>query len=179
MSWEEVLSWLSENVTDCVSIVISFLALWFSLRQYYCERNRNRKEATIHAFDTLEGSDAVIFLFSCSSIQIDDYVQRRTEYDKRIDQEWASLSNALHLIEHFAVGINSKVYDIETLNSMAGNKIISTFCNCKTLLNHKRIGVGNMNNYSEFETMVNSLVQLRLKKKQAIPAVDNIQEKKQ
>lgn len=169
MKWEEVLSWLSENVTDCVSIVISFLALWFSLRQYYCERNRNRKEATIHAFDTLEGSDSIIFLFSCSSIQIDDYVQRRTEYDKRIDQEWASLSNALHLIEHFAVGINSKVYDITTLNSMAGNKIISTYNNCEKLLCHKRMGVGNGNNYSEFSKMVNDLIQLRLKKNQSIP----------
>ena len=141
-------------VADIIAIVISFIALVFSLIQFFVEKDRNREEATIHAFDSLEESENILFLFSLSKNEIDDLVSRKKNYDKRIELEWKKLSNALPLIEHFAVGVNSKIYDIGTLNRMAGNQIITVFNACDELIKYKRCGTGKEKNYIEFETLV-------------------------
>ena len=132
--------------------------------QFIVERSRSRKEATIHAFDALEGNEAVAYLFSVSESTIDDLIQRKKSGDQRIKEEWQLLNQAMPIIEHFAVGINSRVYDVKTLNKMAGNKIISTYAACKSLIKLKRAGDGNENNYKEFEDMACALKRIRNKK---------------
>ena len=154
---------------DVIAVLLSIGALVFSIMQFCFERVRTRKESTIHAFDTLEDSEPIIYLFSLAKNDINDLVKRHTMHDKRIDDEWKKLNKALPLIEHFAVGINSKIYDAKTLNSMAGNKIITTYYACDELIKHKRVGDGNEKNYSELEKMVNSLISIREKQKQSIP----------
>ena len=160
-------------VADIIAIVISFIALVFSLIQFFVEKDRNRKEATIHAFDSLEESKNILFLFSLSKNEVDDLVSRKKNYDKRIESDWEKLSNALPLIEHFAVGINSGIYDISTLNRMAGNQMISVFYTCDMLITYKRKGQGKENNYIEFETMVKELIKIRQKENQSIPENTN------
>ena len=64
-------------VADIIAIVISFIALVFSLIQFFIEKDRNRKEATIHAFDSLEENENILFLFSLSKNEIDDLVSRK------------------------------------------------------------------------------------------------------
>ena len=151
------------DILDWLPILISFVALAFSMMQFICERKRNRREATIHAFDALEGNTCIQYLFLLSARQINDLVQSKEECDVRIHNEWNELSKALALIEHFAVGINSSVYDLKILNSMAGNKMISVFDNCKRLLEFKRSGINNEHNYSEFEEMIERIKGLRTK----------------
>lgn len=114
-----------------MAIIISFIALAFSVGQFYSERKRNRQEATIHAFDELETDESVLYLFSLSRAQIDDLVEQRKKYDIRIDSDWKIITKALSLIEHFAVGVNSEVYDLDILNRMAGNKIIDVLATAK------------------------------------------------
>lgn len=169
MSCETIMVFLQEYIFDGLAIIISIAALFFSILQFSCERARNRKEATIHAFDALEDNDLIIHLFALTKQNVDDLVNRRKTHDKRIEDVWNELKKALPLIEHFAVGVNSKIYDIETLNRMAGNKIIATYYACEELIKYKRTGDGNENNYSEFEKMVNSLISIRKKHKQSIP----------
>lgn len=152
-----------ENLPEMVAIVISLFALAFSVWQFYSERKRNRKEATIHAFDELGNTESVLYLFNLSQNEIDELVKRQKLNDNRIKDQWADLTKALALIEHFAVGVNTKVYDLETLNRMAGNKILDVFSNCENLIKYKRKNVGDENNYSEFEQMKNALIQHRKK----------------
>lgn len=169
MDCQEIKAFLGENFVDWMAVVISIVALIFSMKQFYYERSRNRKEATIHAFDQLESNESIKFLFSCSKGDVDSFVIRRKQADNCIKDKWDLISGALPLLEHFAVGINSKIYDVETLNRMAGNKIITVHYNCSKLLQHKRVGVGNEKNYSEFEDMVNRLKKIRIKNNQSIP----------
>ena len=169
MNCEEIIAFLGENLVDWMAVAISIFALIFSMKQFYYERSRNRKEATIHAFDQLESNESIKFLFSCSQGDIDSFVKRHEQTDNRIRDQWDLISEALPLLEHFAVGINSKIYDLEILNRMAGNKIITVYNNCSKLLQHKRIGVGNEKNYSELENMVDRLKKLRIKNNQSIP----------
>ena len=51
---------------DWIAVVISLVALFFSVKQFWYEKERNRKEATIHAFDQLEESTAILYLMSLS-----------------------------------------------------------------------------------------------------------------
>ncbi|MGN1466801.1 MAG: DUF4760 domain-containing protein [Ruminococcus sp.] len=157
---------------DGLAIIISICTLAFSIWQFYLERIRNRKEATIHAFDDLEDNKSFGFLLSLSKTKIDDYVARKKDHDKRIENEWESICEALARLEHFAVGINTKVYDLKILNAMAGNQIIKTYLSCKKLIAYKRTGTGKENNYAELEKMVCALQKHRKKKGQAIPETD-------
>lgn len=154
-----------KDALDWLSIFISFGAFVFSLAQFFCERSRNRKEATIHAFDQLEANDSVIKLFSLPKSTLDGYVEDRINNVHRVNKDWAEISLALSLIEHFAVGVNHSIYDIEILNSMAGNKMISVFSNCENVLQYKRKGTDSQKNYVEFENMINKLKKLRNKNK--------------
>lgn len=151
-------------VVDIIALLVSGAALIFSLLQFIVERSRSRKEATIHAFDDLEDNDGVAYLFSVSRNTIDDLIQRQNAADQRIKEQWRLLNQAMPTIEHFAVGINSGVYDVKTLNKMAGNKIIFTYTACENLIELKRAGDGNENNYKEFEKMVCTLRKIRSKK---------------
>lgn len=169
MNYEEILAFIGENLVDWTAVVISIFALIFSIKQFYYEKSRNRKEATIHAFDQLESNESIEYLFSCSQNDIDSLVKRHKQADNRIKDKWDLISSALPLLEHFAVGINSEIYDLETLNRMAGNKMITVYNNCSKLLQHKRIGVGNEKNYLELENMIVRLKKLRIKNNQSIP----------
>ena len=162
-------------IWDLLPIIISFAAFFLSAYQFYVERSRNRQEATIHAFDKLEESKAVMFLFEVTKQEIDGLVQWRTApsysgtENANKNEKWEMLSKALPLIEHFAVGINKKAYDLGTLNSMAGNMIISTYAACEELIKLKRRGWGKGQNYAEFETMVEDLIAYRKKQGQSTP----------
>lgn len=169
MNSEEILASFGKNLADWAAVAISILAFFFSLKQFYYEKNRNRKEATIHAFDQLESNESIKYLFSCSQRDIDSLVKRHTQGDNRIKDEWDLISSSLPLLEHFAVGINSRIYDLKTLNRMAGNKIIAVYNNCSKLLQHKRLGIGNEKNYKELENMIVRLKKLRIKNNQSIP----------
>ena len=156
---------------DILALVFSAAALVFSFWQFKIETQRYRKEATIRAFDDLEKSKAILFLFEVSKQEIGALVRWKSNSNNKSDQkckkaeEWELLSYALPLIEHFAVGINSNVYDLRTLNSMAGNQLIRTWNNCEELIDYKRNGDGKQKNYAEFEKMIKVLVKFRDKNK--------------
>lgn len=159
---------------DWLAVIIAIAALVFSILQFFCERNRNRKEATIHAFDQLEGSPFILTLFSVSKSTIDNYVKDKEDNGYVSGIEWDEINRALPLLEHFAVGINNKIYDIAVLNAMAGNKLIAMYFSCETLISHKREGEGNEKNYCEFEKMTNKLIEYRKKKKQSMSYIFKI-----
>jgi len=132
--------------------------------QFFFERSRNRKEATIHAFDQLEENDSVVKLFFLPKSTLDGCVADKINNGQRVNKDWEEISLALSLVEHFAVGVNNSIYDIKILNSMAGNKMISLFSNCESVIHNKREGRDNQKNYAEFEKMINQLKKLRNKK---------------
>ena len=163
MECEIIVNMSEGSVVEVFTIIISIVALICSVLQFVYETSRNRSEATIHAFDMLESEDSIIYLFSLSKSDIDLLVDRHIANDPLINDEWNKLSKALPLIEHFAVGINKKIYDKKVLNSMAGNKMISTYNACEELIKFKRTGDGNSKNYSELEKMVQSIKKVRKK----------------
>lgn len=70
-----------------IALLVSGEAFIFSMLQFVVERSRSRKEATIHAYDALEGNDAVVYLFSVSDSTIDSLIQQKKAGAQQIKKD--------------------------------------------------------------------------------------------
>jgi len=155
------ISFLKEIISiEGFALVFSGIAIIISLAQFFSERNRSRKEATIHAFDELE--ENVFSKKHYKKLVIRAGEEYALSGKPENDQEkWNEATLALSRIEHFAVGVNSKIYDLKTLNRMAGSFLLEEFSRWKPIIDTKRIQAPNSKHYDEFETMCISLKKLR------------------
>lgn len=149
---------------EIISLLISVLAIIVAIAQHFSERNRSRKEATIHAFDQLEET-----VFSQEGYKkltihagVENAISGKLEADKT---EWNKATLLLSRIEHFAVGVNTGIYDIGTLNRMAGGFMIEEFKRWKPVINTKRAQSPDAKHYDEFEKLCKDLEKLRAKSK--------------
>ena len=79
--------------------------------------------------------------------------------------DWNKATLFLSRIEHFSVGVNTGIYDIETLNRMEGGFMIGEFNRWKPIINTKRTQSPDTKHYDEFEMLCKSLEKLRAKYK--------------
>lgn len=148
------------QILDGLAIVISFTALLFSLIQFFSTQKRNRQEATIHAFDELE--ETVFASEGYKKLPIRAGTNFALAQSDETDiSVWNEATIALSKLEHFAVGINTKIYDINTLNRLAGGFIINEYSRWLPIINTKRINSPEVKHYDEFERMANSLKKIR------------------
>lgn len=148
--------WLS-----IISIVVSVIAIFFSVFHNNAEKKRQVKEATIHAFDLLNSQKEVSFLFSSSKKEL-SMVEKGSE-------DWCTITTALYLLEHFAVGVNTGIYDLETLDRMAGNKILCVIGLVTTVIEKKKGQRAGKSSYEELQTMGENLFTLRVNRGRQIP----------
>ena len=99
-----------ELALSILSLVIALAAFFFSVWQFFAERTRSRREATIHAFDELEEA-----VFSNPAYKVLPAGDEALRFALTGQPEWNAATLVLSRIEHFAVGINSGLYDIRTL----------------------------------------------------------------
>ncbi|MBE6964334.1 MAG: DUF4760 domain-containing protein [Ruminococcaceae bacterium] len=145
---------------EIISLLISVLAIIVAVAQHFSERNRSKKEATIHAFDQLEET-----VFSKEGYKklavyagVENAISGKLEADKT---EWSKATLLLSRIEHFAVGVNTGIYDLKTLNRMAGGFMIEEFERWKPIIETKRVKDPASKHYDEFEMLYNSLLKMR------------------
>ena len=84
------------NWVDIIALLLSAVAAGFSIWSFFVERKRNRREATIHAFEELEKT---VFLQ-------DDYTSAPAEAKKEAEEHklgraWKRGTEYLSRIEHF------------------------------------------------------------------------------
>lgn len=155
---------------NCLAIIISVISLLISIAEFWSERNRNRSEATIHAFDKLQSeifSGSKENLAKLTVIEAEKIVAQKKSGD--IDEQfWAELTYRMSLIEHFAVGINAKVYDLKVLNSMAGNLIIRLYNVMLPIIKYKKSKPDGKYDYIEFEKMKDKIIKFRKRKGQRV-----------
>lgn len=71
--------------------------------------------------------------------------------------EWKEAKKALSKVEHFAVGVNVEIYDLDTLNRLAGSFIIKEYKRWKPVIHTKRQREEDPTFCKEFEALCNSL----------------------
>lgn len=137
---------------DIAALIISILALVLSLIQFVRDTSRQKKEATLIAYNELQ----------------DDVFSKLTEYPCPMPKieyhgdEWTELTICLAKLERFSVGINTGIYSIDILNRLGGPFYIRQFEKLKPMIDIKRSeGLVSGKHYEEFEKVVE-----KLKKKQ-------------
>ena len=142
--------------TDIVAVVVSVAALIISILQFFVERLRSRREATINALAELQKE--VLNNSKYTELDANEVVKEHmAKKDGDADYDWETASEFLARIEQFAVGINTGVYAVSVLDRMAGSHMIKEYQRVEPIISYKRKKAGTDKRYIEFETMVNKL----------------------
>ena len=141
---------------DVIAIIISIIALIFSCLQFFSEKERSRKEATINALIQLQHD--VFDQTNYFQADITQLIQKHSAIEANvIDESWEYISDCMARIEQFCVGINTKIYSLEILDRMAGSYFIKEYNRLRPIIVYKRERANTDKRYIEFETVVNNL----------------------
>lgn len=101
-----------EAVLSIIAIVISVVSGGFALYTFLWTAKRDRKQATLEAYNRLQNE---VFdklnLYKPSEI--------RNMCEDSTSEEYKKISGYLARIEHFCVGVNTKIYDRKTFYALA------------------------------------------------------------
>ncbi len=130
--------------------IVSIASFLFSLITYYFDVINTRYQATLNAYDRLQ-NQALDKLNTYSKKQITEI-----SYDPKA-LEYKEISALLARCEHFAVGVNEKVYDMKTLRRLAKPYFIGVYDKLTPMIDKKRTINKSEMHYIELETMVEKL----------------------
>ncbi len=143
-------------MADVFAIIISVIALALSIFQFFAERQRGRDEATINAFAELQRE--VLNKEAYVNASVSDILEKHKKIESdEIDEDWEQISEYLARIEQFAVGVNTKVYNLSVLDRMAGSHIVKEYNRFSPIIDYKRKKGNTNKRYIEFETMAKRL----------------------
>lgn len=146
---------------DLAALILSVAALLVSLYQWLRDNSRQKKEATINAFQHLQND-----VFQGLKDLLSE-CEGNTEHIVRSSEAWKKATDFLSRIEHFSVGVNTGVYSLKILNRLAGGYFIRTFETLEPVILKKRAyNSSGGRHYDEFESVVQDLKKLRKEKSQ-------------
>jgi hypothetical protein len=109
-----------ETALSIIAIVISVLSGCFTIYAFIWNVNRDRKQATLDAYNCLQ-NEALdkMNLFMPSDI-------REIANDPKTDK-YKEISSYIARIEHFCVGVNENIYDKKVVYKLAHGYLDSSF----------------------------------------------------
>ena len=139
---------------DVAALIISIFALMLSIIQFIQEASRQKKEATLNAYNILQ-DDAFSYLIKLSREELNP----PPEYHS---QEYDRITNCLAKIEMFSTGINTGIYSIKVLNRLGGAFFIHQYDRLSEIIEEKRKEDRTKGkHYDEFEQTVKKLKHIR------------------
>ena len=139
---------------EITALIISILALGLSLFQFIRDASRQKKEATLNAYNILQ-DDAFSYLKELPKEKLDPPPQYHSP-------EYNRITNYLAKIEIFSTGINTGIYSIWILNRLSGAFFIHQFDRLTAIINEKRKEDRvKGKHYNEFENTVKKLKRIR------------------
>lgn len=141
-----------ELYISIAALVASIVSIIVSIVIYYRGVMREKKQATLDAFNLLQE-------------QVLDRLNYYRKYD--IDEiaddvhsaDYKEISGLLARCAHFAVGVNTGIYDLKTVRRLAGRYIIALYDKMEPMIEKKRKLNTSERHYQEFETLVNKMRQ--------------------
>ena len=135
-----------------LSLVVSVAALALSIIQFFRDSSREKKEATLTAYNELQNdvfSKLILYKTPMPPIDIED-------------KAWSEITDCLARLERFSTGINTGIYSIEILNRLGGEFFIHQYDQLSGIIEKKRKqSIVGGDHYNEFELTVESLKKLR------------------
>lgn len=137
-----------ELISSIIATAISFAALAFSAYTYAVSVRNERKRDTLDAFNRLQ-NEVLDKLNTYTKKQIEEIIQnpRSTEYKE--------LSTLLARLEHFAVGVNEKVYDRAIVKKTAAAFLVPLYENKLAMVVEKKRAMSPTGrHYADLEDMI-------------------------
>ena len=97
---------------DVLSLLFSLGAAIFSVFTYWSNIVLDRKKATLEAYNILQEQ-------ALDKLQVYMPAQLKSVVKNRRSEEYKLLSSYVARIEHFAVGVNQKIYDLKTVYELS------------------------------------------------------------
>lgn len=134
-------------IFSIVSIVLSIVSVVHSFFVYSQTVKHDKKQATLDAFNILQEQVLdKINLYPNSKI-------KEIAEDAR-SKEYKELTILIARIEHFSVGVNSEIYDLETVKRLAGKHFCMLYDKLLPMIDKKRKINKTDKHYDEFEKLV-------------------------
>lgn len=169
-----------ELLISIIAIIISFFSITISMVIYYKGVEREKKQATLDAFNALqEQTFDKLNHYTYAEIREISNNWRQAIEEKRKKKkahelnekekqkrehyftEYIVLSGYLARIEHFALGVNSGIYDAEIAERAATSYLVMLYRGkLKPLIEVKHSGDGNVEYYAEFRKLVEKIEKL-------------------
>ena len=129
---------------------VSLLALAFSIITHFMGLRRQRKQATLDAYNTLQ-KETLDKLNTYTKKQIAEISENPRS------EEYKELSALLARCEHFAVGVNARIYDAGTLRRLADMYFAGLYDKLTPLIEKKRKISTAAKHYAELEELAASM----------------------
>ncbi len=144
-------------IAALVSAAIALGALVHSAVTQRRTADENRKNNTINAFNSLQDN----VLDKMVSIAEDDIaaIVENKDDGVKVKEAYNGYRTLVARCEHFAVGVNSGVYDINLVNDLGGKHLIYLYQKVLPVIDEARTHDDTA--YKEFEKMVTALYKLR------------------
>ena len=101
-----------ESTLSILAIIISAFTFLFSFYTFRWTARRDRKQATLDAYNTLQ-NEAFDKLNPLMPSEIEEIMKHTTS------KEYNEVSGYIARIEHFCVGVNQEIYDRKTVYELA------------------------------------------------------------
>ena len=136
-----------EFLKTWLPIILSAAALVVSLITFFSNVSHDKKKATLDAYNILQ-SQVLDKLNSYTKKQIEEIsANPRSE-------EYKEISALLARVQHFAVGVNTNIYDEKVVKRLAGKYFLGIYDKLSPLIEKKRSVNKTEKHYDEFEQLV-------------------------
>jgi len=146
-------------VIGLFALLVAFLSLFASLYYNKKDHERRRKQATIEYFEDM------------TSKLYDSQARFNTKFNRldidisELDTDTELLKDATEILaafERLSVGVNTKIFDFDILDRMAGSYLVVMYTRFAPYIAKVRTDALRVNSYTEFENVV-----VRIEKKRS------------
>lgn len=152
---------MDDNLIIAIAAVVSATLAFASLVNTVIIQRKtaaeNKKNNTINAYNRLQ--DKVLdYMAKYPKEQVEILVDDR-DYEPEIKEAYDACRTLIARCEHFAVGVNTGVYDIDLVDDLGGKHLIYLYQKVLPIIDEAR--AHDEEAYKEFEKMVTALAKLR------------------
>ena len=134
------------DIATWLPILLSGISMAVSVITYCQNIRHDRKRDTLTAFNNLQ-HEVLDKINGYTKKQITEISQNPRS------PEYKELSSLLARLEHFSVGVNTRVYDRKIVIRMAGIYFVSVYDKLSPLIEKKRTLIKTEKHYDEFERL--------------------------
>lgn len=120
-----------ELYLSAAAVLLSVISGIYSVIVHFSELRRERRQATLDAFNLLQ-NEVLDQLNLYRKSKIKEISEDPTAED------YKKISSLLARLEHFAVGVNEKIYDFKTVRCLAGRYLIGLYTKIEPMIEKKR-----------------------------------------